>query len=69
MSGATISVVAGFAPREVRVWVDGKQVIDRWHVHEFIVDEAPITGGRHALGVEYFEHVSGAELRVEIVKP
>jgi len=69
MSGATISVVAGFAPREVRVWVDGKQVIDRWDVHESIVDEAPIAGGRHALRVEYFEHVSGAELRVEIVKP
>jgi len=53
----------------VRVWADGKPVIDRWDVHESIVDEAPIGGGRHALRVEYFEHVGWAELRVEIVKP
>ncbi|HQZ15445.1 MAG TPA: NosD domain-containing protein [Vicinamibacteria bacterium] len=53
----------------LRVWVDGKLVIDRWDVHESIVDEAPISAGRHALRVEYFEHVSWAELRVEIVKP
>jgi hypothetical protein len=53
----------------VRVWVDGRLVIDRWDVHESIVDEAPISGGRHSLRVEYFEHVSWAELRVEIVKP
>ena len=53
----------------VRVWVDGKLVIDRWDVHESIVDEAPIAAGRHALRVEYFEHVGWAELRVEIVKP
>ena len=53
----------------IRAWVDGKLVIDRWDVHESMVDEAPIAGGRHALRVEYFEHVSWAELRVEIVKP
>ena len=53
----------------VRVWVDGKLVIDRWDVHESMVDEAPIGGGRHALRVEYFERVGWAELRVEIVKP
>ena len=47
----------------------GQRVIDRWDVHESIVDEAPITGGRHTLRVEYFERVSWAELRVEIVKP
>jgi len=44
-------------------------VIDRFDVHESIVDEAPIAAGRHALRVEYFEHVGWAELRVEIVKP
>lgn len=53
----------------IRVWVDGKLVIDRWDVHESIVDEAPIAAGRHGLRVEYFEHVSWAELRVEIVRP
>jgi parallel beta-helix repeat protein len=53
----------------VRVYVDGKLVIDRWDVHESIVDEAPIAGGRHTLRVEYFERTGWAELRVEIVKP
>ena len=53
----------------VRVWMDGKLVIDRFDVHESIVDEAPIAAGRHALRVEYFERVGWAELRVEIVKP
>lgn len=53
----------------IRVFVDGKLAIDRWDVHESIVDEAPIAGGRHTLRVEYFERVSWAELRVEIVKP
>ncbi len=53
----------------VRVWVDGKLVIDRWDVHESIADEAPIGAGRHTLRVEYFERVGWAELRVEIVKP
>ena len=53
----------------IRVWIDGKLVIDRWDIHESIVDEAPIAGGRHRLRVEYFEHVGWAELRVEIAKP
>ena len=53
----------------VRVWLDGKLVVDRWDVHESIVDEVPIGGGRHAVRVEYFEYVGWAELRVEIVKP
>jgi parallel beta-helix repeat protein len=53
----------------VRVWVDGKLVIDRWDVHESIVDEVPISGGRHNLKVEYFERTGWAELRVEIVRP
>jgi hypothetical protein len=52
----------------VRVWVDGKLMIDRWDIHESIVDEAPITGGTHTLRVEYFERTGWAELRVEIVK-
>jgi hypothetical protein len=52
-----------------RVWVDGKLIIDRWDVHESIVDEAPIAAGRHALRVEYFELVGWSELQAEIVKP
>lgn len=53
----------------VRVWVDGKLAVDRWDVHESIVDEVPISGGRHNLKVEYFERTGWAELRVEIVRP
>ncbi len=52
----------------VRVYVDDKLVIDRWDVHESIVDETPIAGGKHKLRVEYFERTGWAELRVEIVK-
>lgn len=53
----------------LRVWVDGKMVIDRWDVHESVVDEVPIAGGRHTLRVEYFERTGWAELRVELVRP
>ena len=52
----------------VRVWVDGKLAIDRWDIHESIVDEAPISGGHHKLRVEYFERTGWAELRVEIAR-
>lgn len=52
----------------VRVYVDGRLAIDRWDVHESIVDEAPIAGGTRRLRVEYFERTGWAELRVEIVK-
>ena len=52
----------------VRVYVDDKLVIDRWDVHESIVDEAPIAGGRRKLRVEYFERTGWAELRVEVAK-
>lgn len=53
----------------VRVWIDGRLAIDRWDVHESVVDEVPIPGGRHELRVEYFERTGWAELRVEIVRP
>lgn len=52
----------------VRAYVDGKLVIDRWDVHESVVDETPIRGGRRKLRVEYFDRTGWAELRVEIVK-
>ncbi|HET9705677.1 MAG TPA: PA14 domain-containing protein, partial [Vicinamibacterales bacterium] len=52
----------------VRAYVDGKLVIDRWDVHESVVDETPIRAGRRKLRVEYFDRTGWAELRVEIVK-
>jgi parallel beta-helix repeat protein len=52
----------------VRVYLDDRLVIDRWNVHESVVDEAPIAGGGRKLRVEYFERTGWAELRVEIVR-
>jgi nitrous oxidase accessory protein NosD len=52
----------------VRAYVDDKLVIDRWDVHESVVDEVPVVGGRRKLRIEYFERTGWAELRVEIVK-
>jgi hypothetical protein len=48
----------------VRVWLDDKLVIDRWSVHESIVDRVPITPGRHRLRVDYFDAGGWAELQV-----
>jgi alpha-L-fucosidase len=52
----------------VRVWVDGKQVIDHWTAHESAIDHAAITSGHHRLKVEYYELTGFAELRLEILK-
>src|SRR5688572_2698207 len=52
----------------IRVWVDGKLVIERWSTHESTVDEAPLTGGRHDLRVQYYQNGGWTELRVEIVR-
>ncbi|HTH66009.1 MAG TPA: NosD domain-containing protein [Gemmatimonadales bacterium] len=52
----------------VRVWVDGKLVIDAWSPHESRVDEAPIEAGRHELRVEYYQNDGWVELRAEIVR-
>ena len=52
----------------VRVWVDGKLVVDRWDVHEPVVDRAPIGGGTHTVRVEYFEATGWAELRLDFVR-
>ena len=52
----------------IRVWVDGKLVIERWSTHESTLDEAPLAGGRHELRVQYYQNGGWTELRVEIVK-
>ena len=52
----------------IRLWVDGKLVIERWSTHESTVDEAPLAGGRHDLLVQYYQNGGWTELRVEIVK-
>jgi parallel beta-helix repeat protein len=52
----------------VRVWVDGRRVIDDWSLHESRVDYAPLTGGRHTIRVEYFQVDGWAELRLDILR-
>ena len=52
----------------VRVWVDGRLVIDDWSPHESRVDTAPIGPGRHELRVEYYQVNGWSELRVDVVR-
>jgi parallel beta-helix repeat protein len=72
---ATASVSLGAGPYTlrtisddgVRVWVDGKLTIDSWSPHESKVDNAPISGGKHELRVEYYQLNGWTELRLDIV--
>ena len=52
----------------VRVWVDGRLVIDDWTPHESVVDHAVITGGHHQLRVQYYQVDGWTELRLDIVR-
>jgi hypothetical protein len=52
----------------VRVWVDGKPMIDDWTPHESRVDNTPIGPGRHVMRVEYYQVDGWIELRVEVVR-
>jgi parallel beta-helix repeat protein len=52
----------------IRVWVDGRLVIDHWTPHESAVDHAPIDAGRHDIRVEYVQVDGWSELRVEVVR-
>jgi hypothetical protein len=52
----------------VRVWMDGKPLIDAWSPHESKVDEAAIPGGRRRFRVEYYDVTGFAELRFDIQK-
>ena len=52
----------------VRVWVDGRLVVDDWAPHESVVDHAALSGGRHALRVQYYQVDGWVELRVDIVR-
>ena len=52
----------------IRVWVDGKLVIDNWDLHGSEIDYAPLTGGTHELRVQYFQIEGWAELRLDILR-
>ena len=50
----------------VRVWIDGRLVIDHWTPHESAVDVAPIGPGKHAIRVLHYQVDGWTELRVDI---
>ena len=52
----------------IRVWVDGKLVIDNWDLHGSEVDYASISAGRHELRVQYFQIEGWAELRLDLLR-
>jgi parallel beta-helix repeat protein len=52
----------------IRVWVDGKLVIDNWDLHGSEIDYAPLTGGRHEVRVQYFQIEGWAELRLDVLR-
>lgn len=52
----------------VRVWVDGKLMIDDWTPHESVVDHAVIAGGHHQLQVQYYQVDGWTELRLDVVR-
>ena len=54
----------------VRVWLDGKLVIDHWAPHESDagVDRVAVPAGAHELEVEYYQVDGWTELRVEVVR-
>jgi len=52
----------------VRVWVDGRKVIDSWVPHESKVDAFALGAGHHDIRVEYYQLQGWTELRVEIVR-
>jgi hypothetical protein len=52
----------------IRVWIDGKLVIDNWDLHGSEIDYAPLTGGLHEIKVQYFQIEGWAELRLDILR-
>jgi len=52
----------------VRVWVDGRLVIDSWTPHESKVDHVTLGPGRHELRVQYYQLRGWTELRLEILR-
>lgn len=73
-ASATVTLPAGqftlqtISDDAVRVWVDGKLVIDNWTPHESAVDVAPIGPGRHTIRVLHYQVDGWTELRTDIVR-
>lgn len=52
----------------VRVWVDGRLVIDHWTPHGSELAYAPIAPGPHDIRVQYAQIGGWSELRVEVIR-
>jgi parallel beta-helix repeat protein len=52
----------------IRVFVDGRMVIDNWDLHGSEIDYAPLTGGEHEIRVQYFQIDGWAELRLDLLR-
>ena len=52
----------------IRVWVDGRLLIDNPTLHGSEPDYAPLTRGTHEIKVEYFQIEGWAELRLDILR-
>ena len=78
-SGAVIADVGGayqfqtVSDDGVRLWVDGKLVIDNWTLHPPVTDTSATVvfepGRRYAIRLEYFENGGGAVMRLRWRKP
>ena len=53
----------------VRVWVDGRLVLEDWSIHGPKEDRIPLSGGRHRLRLEYFQNTGAAALMVNVIRP
>jgi hypothetical protein len=72
---ATVSLGAGasysvrtISDDGVRVWIDGRLVIDNWSLHESAVDTAAIAPGMHDVRVQYFQVDGWSELRLDFLR-
>ena len=52
----------------IRVWVDGRLVIDHWTPHETMPDYATIAGGAHDVKVQYVQVEGWSELRLDFLR-
>lgn len=53
----------------VRIWVDGRLIIDQWHDQppSAFASTAYLTAGLHNWHIEYYQHLGGAQIKVQIV--
>ena len=52
----------------IRMWIDGKMVIDHWAPHETMPDYAPLAGGAHEIRVQHVQVDGWTELRLDFLR-